>query len=90
MQALRPKKIRWVFKRSDPWSAMKMYKIQGNTEQGVFVIHNCKELTCAPHKLHRNTLVRGIFEKSSGELYSHFMYLQGHKCNTATQVGMVP
>ena len=58
---------------------MKMYKIQGNTEEGVFVIHNCKELSCAPHKLHRNTLVRGIFEKSSGELYSHFLFLQGHQ-----------
>ena len=69
---------------------MKMYKIQGYTEQGVFIIHNCRAVECAPHKLHRNTIERGIFEKTGGELYSHFLYLKGHKCNPDTQVGMVP
>ena len=69
---------------------MKMYKVQGVTDDGIFVVHNCKELTCAPNKLHRNTLERGVFEKSAGELYSHFLYLQGHKCNPGKQVGMVP
>ena len=70
---------------------MQMFKIQGITDDSSFIIHNCKEQKCEPNKLHRNTLLRGIFEKNSaGDLYSHFMYLQGHKCNPDTKVGMVP
>ena len=80
---------RWVFKRSDMWSPMKMHKIGGLTTDGVFIIHGCKELECAPNKIHRNQLMRGIFESAAGELYSHFMYLKGHKCNTQTKAVMV-
>ena len=87
---MHPKKIRWVLKRLDPWTPMQMFKIQGVTDDNIFVVHNCKELKCAPNKLHRNTLLRGIFENSAGDLYSHFMYLQGHKCNPGTKVGMMP